>query len=145
MNPIFNTFHHETFGDLHTAIDNGEILFLVDDVCKVLDYPKVSNALCFLDDDEFRTVDGNTFINETGVYTLIFRSPTPFPRMYKRWIRDEVIPELRIKIAGEKFTFVKQLCDNTSAILELVKKIKSDTDTLKTVKLSFDDEVILPF
>lgn len=143
MEPVFYTFQHETFGDLHTAIDNGEILFLIDDVCTVLDYPKVSNALCFLDDDEFRTVDGNIFINETGIYTLIFRSPTPFPRIYKRWIRDEVIPRLRLKIASAKTTFVKQICDNTATTLELVRQIKDDTSALKNVKISFEEE--LPF
>lgn len=145
MELFFDVFRHETFGKLRAAIIDGEILFVIDDVCAALDYPKLSSALYLLDEDEFKTVSLNTCVNESGLYTLILRSLNPCEKTYKRWIRDEVIPVLRAKtVVNEKpSTLAAEIRDNTLAILELVKKIKDDTSTLKNVKVSFEDE--LPF
>lgn len=147
MAAVFDSFHHVNFGDLRTAIVGGKILFSVDDVCKPLEYPTVTNALYMLDTEEYDIVGADTFktfISESGLYTLIVRSSNPLAKEYKRWIRDTVIPELRAKITGNvSQAFAEAIRDNTEELLKLVRQIKDDTSALKNVKISFEEE--LPF
>lgn len=85
------------------VIDGGEPWFVARDVCNALEILDVSNACKSLDDDEkgthiIRTLGGNQemlCVNEPGLYGLIFKSRKSEAKAFKRWVKHEVLPEIR--------------------------------------------------
>jgi len=77
--------------------------FVDKDVCGSLDISDVSNACKSLDDDEklMRTlyVSGQSCevltVNEPGLYGLIFKSRKPEAKAFKRWVKHDVLPQIR--------------------------------------------------
>lgn len=85
--------------------DNGEILFHGADVCKCLGFqnPRQAMKTHLTDDDvqELDTVDSKgrknsaNFINESGLYSLIFGSTKEEAVRFKRWVTHDVLPQIR--------------------------------------------------
>lgn len=89
---------------VRTVLDeNGDLLFVASDVCKVLEITNERNAYSRLDEDEkdVRFVDTPggrqqmVVVNEAGLYSLILRSNKPQAKTFKRWITHEVLPAIR--------------------------------------------------
>lgn len=85
---------------VRTIILDGEPYFVAKDVCDVLGHTNPSVAIQMLDDDE-RTKkslgrQGDAwFVNESGLYNLIFRSNKPEAKAFRKWVTSEVLPALR--------------------------------------------------
>lgn len=77
--------------------------FVAADVCRVLEIANSRDAISSLDGDEkgvatTDTLGGKqdvTIINESGLYSLIFRSRKPQAKAFKRWVTHEVLPAIR--------------------------------------------------
>lgn len=77
---------------------NNQAWFIAKDVCTALELSEVSNTVKRLDDDEKLTrtvfVSGQGremwFINESGLYNLIFQSRKPEARAFRKWVTNEV-------------------------------------------------------
>ncbi len=77
--------------------------FVAADVCRVLELADVTSSLRVLDEDEkgpltVRTLGGDQLVNcisEPGLYKLMARSRKPEARRFDRWVRHEVLPEIR--------------------------------------------------
>lgn len=91
---------------VRTIIDkNKEPWFVADDVCKLLGYqntPQAINDHADGDDISKRySIDSMgrnqqmLYINESGLYTLIFGSKMPQAKQFKRWVTSEVLPMIR--------------------------------------------------
>ena len=99
-------FSSNEFGEIRTAIIDGNPWFVGKDVTEVLGY--VNNRKALLDhvDDEDK-YDGVTIrdsigreqnpvmINESGLYSLILSSKMPNAKRFKHWVTSEVIPSVR--------------------------------------------------
>lgn len=116
MNEI-QIFNSTQFGDIRTATDdNNEPLFCAADVCKALGYANPRKAIADHSEQEDVTkrdawvttgtkADGSeakrqtlmTFVNESGLYSLIFGSKLESAKQFKRWVTSEVLPEIRKK------------------------------------------------
>lgn len=78
-------------------------LFVAADVCAVLDLQNVSKALEGLDEDEKGVTLSDTpggrqqmlCVSEGGLYHLIFKSRKAAAKRFRRWVTDEVLPEIR--------------------------------------------------
>jgi prophage antirepressor-like protein len=82
-------------------------LFAATDICAALDIKNSRDALEKLDADERITVgnaDGNpragiphelTYVTESGLYHLIFKSRKESAKRFRRWVTDEVLPSIR--------------------------------------------------
>lgn len=86
--------------NMRTAVVNGEPLFCLVDVCKVLDIQNPSKVAQRLDDDERTKLElgrqGETnFITESGLYAVILRSDKPNAKGFRRWVTSEVLPSIR--------------------------------------------------
>ena len=99
-------FKHEKFGDIRTINKDGEPWFVGKDVAEVLGYKSPSVAICENVDSEDKTTfvisesgskykSKTTFINESGLYSLILSSKLPQAREFKRWVTSEVLPQIR--------------------------------------------------
>lgn len=114
MNEI-QIFNSPQFGEIRTATDdNNEPLLCASDVCKALGYENPRKAVSDHIDDPDVTkryawvttgtkADGSeakrqtlmTFVNESGLYSLIFGSKLESAKQFKRWVTSEVLPEIR--------------------------------------------------
>lgn len=77
--------------------------FMVREVCEILGIKNHRDALSRLEHDEKVSLNVETsggrqninFINEYGVYNLVFASRKPEAREFKRWVTHEVLPSIR--------------------------------------------------
>ena len=99
-------FKNECFGEVRTMVINGEPWFVGKDVAEVLGYKSPSVAICENVDSEDKTTfvisesgskykSKTTFINESGLYSLILSSKLPQAKEFKRWVTSEVLPQIR--------------------------------------------------
>lgn len=98
-------FENKEFGEIRTAIENGEPWFVGADVAISLGYINPRKALAdHVDDEDKNTVTirdgiaGNpnmVAINESGLYSLILSSKLPNAKKFKKWVTSEVLPSIR--------------------------------------------------
>jgi prophage antirepressor-like protein len=77
--------------------------FVVKDVCEALCISNYRDATNKLDEDEKLVSEIPTsgqrrkmlFINESGIYSLIFRSNKPEAKLFRKWVTNEVLPAIR--------------------------------------------------
>jgi len=82
---------------------SGELMFSAPDVCRALGLSDVTSSLRVLDEDEkgpltVQTLGGTQEVNgitEPGLYKLISRSRKPEAKRFDRWVRHEVLPQIR--------------------------------------------------
>ena len=84
---------------------NGEPWFIAKDVAEILEYSHTPHMLRILDEDEKgvhivdRTSSGGNpemaIISESGLYHAIFLSRKPQAKAFRRWVTEEVLPQIR--------------------------------------------------
>ena len=113
MGSDMQIFKNETFGEIRTAVIDGEPWFVAVDVCRALEIVNSRDALTRIDEDEKGVVLPDTpggkqevtTVNEPGLYSLVLGSRKPEAKVFKRWITHEVIPSIRKNggyIAGQE-------------------------------------------
>jgi anti-repressor protein len=98
-------FENPQFGKVRVQMIDGDPWFCGKDVCEILGYAKPRNAIAthVSEDDALKqgVIDNlgreqeMTFINESGLYSLIFGSTLPIAKEFKRWVTSEVLPLIR--------------------------------------------------
>lgn len=98
---LFNFENHE----VRSLLLNNEPWFVGKDVAEVLGYAKPLNAIAQHVDKDDSLKQGLTdslgrqqktiFVNESGLYALIFGSKLESAQKFKRWVTSEVLPTLR--------------------------------------------------
>ena len=83
---------------------NGEAWFVAKDVCSCLELKNVTKAISSIDIEDRVITDGKDtlgrnyrqeLVNESGLYSLIFKSEKAEAKKFKRWVTKEVLPSLR--------------------------------------------------
>lgn len=95
----------QILNEIMTIEIEGVIWFAAPDVCTALGLTNATEAIKSLDEDEKLTSvvlrSGQNrpvnFINESGLYTLIFKSRKSSATQFRKWITKEVIPSIRQK------------------------------------------------
>ena len=104
MKTTIQIFTSEIFGEIRTCQVNNQIMFVGKDVATALGYAKPRNALAIHVDSEDKStapIQGPayetrvTLINESGLYSLILSSKLPQAKAFKRWVTNEVLPQIR--------------------------------------------------
>lgn len=93
-------FQHPMFGEIRTAGTPQEPLFCLTDVCKALELTNPTVVAGRLDNDERTKLDlgrqgETTFINESGLYSVVLRSDKPEAKQFRKWVTSEVLPAIR--------------------------------------------------
>lgn len=106
---------------VRTKVIDGVPWFVGKDVCDLLGLVNSRKSLQALDEDEkgvtnCYTLGGNqnlTFINESGLYHLIFISRKPEAKAIRRWVTGTVLPSIRrtgsYSVSGERPESTKRL------------------------------------
>lgn len=107
-------FNHPQFGSIRAAGTPERPEFCAMDICKALGYTNGRKAVAdHVDDPDVtkrymgvvtgKRADGTdatqdveaTFVNESGLYSLILGSKLPQARQFKHWVTSEVLPSIR--------------------------------------------------
>lgn len=141
MNEV-KIFNSKEFGDVRTVTINGEPWFVGKDVAEILGYSNTRKALADHVDGEDK-LDGVTirdsigreqspvFINESGLYALIFGSKLESAQRFKHWVTSEVLPAIR-KTGSYQAPQGKELL--ALAVLEAQKTIDEQNKAIEQMK-----------
>ncbi len=96
-------FQKEEFGQVRTALDgNGEPLFCLSDVCKILELQtgRVKDRLNQKGITLMNTlteggIQSMLYVNEQNLYKVIMRSDKPQAESFQDWVCGEVLPSIR--------------------------------------------------
>ena len=112
MSIIEKAFHYEE-NEISVVKCRDEIWFKGKDIAKALGYEETRNAILKHVDDDDKSIlkdirrrpqirapfkneqGGSIFINESGPYSLIFRSKLESAKSFKRWVTKDVLPPIR--------------------------------------------------
>ena len=112
MSIIEKVFHYEE-NEISVIKCRDDIRFRGKDIAKALGYEKTRNAILKHVDDDNKSIledirrgpqieapfkneqGGSIFINESGLYSLIFGSRRELARNFKRWVTKDVLPSIR--------------------------------------------------
>ena len=112
MSIIEKVFHYEE-NEISFIKCRDDIWFRGKDIAKALGYQKTRNAILkHVDDDDKSILEdfrrgpqirapfkneqgGSIFINESGLYSLIFGSRLESAKVFKRWVTKDVLPSIR--------------------------------------------------
>ena len=94
---------HPEFGKIRTEMVKGEPVFAATDICRALGLVKTESVLRKLETYEKLMLkvyaSGQNrellFVNESGLYNLIFRSIKPEAKKFRLWVTSEVLPSIR--------------------------------------------------
>ena len=150
MNMSLQIVENAQFGKIRLQMINEVPWFCGKDVCDVLGFTnsrKAINDHCDEDDvTKCYTVDSKerknqlTFINESGLYSLIFGSTLPIAKEFKRWVTSEVLPSIRKN--GCYLTPAKaNEIALSNEIIKAIEDLKENAVTQKTVSLLVADNI----
>lgn len=142
LKTLANPFQFASF-DVRTAVDDQDnVWFCAKDVCAVLDITCLGETLENMPEEWKGVLKLNTpggeqdanFINESGLYHLIFCSDKPQAKAFANWVLGTVLPELR------RNGFFGQLDIKTEIALD--KRIDELASQLITCKNAFRHQLL---
>ena len=161
-------FNHPQFGEIRTAgsFDNPE--FCAMDLCRALGYKNGRDALAkHVDDPDVvkrdigvvtgKKADGTdavqvvsvSFVNESGMYSLVLGSILPQAKQFKRWITSDVLPAIRRtgfysieQLSRKQLAMMVVQAEEEKERLELVNKQQQQQLEDQRPKVVFADAVI---
>lgn len=120
--------------EIRTVEKDGDLWWVLKDVCDVLELSNPTMIAGRLDEDEkdiFKTKSdlaldipnrGVSIINESGLYNVILRSDKPEAKKFKRWVTHEVLPSIR-RTGG--YNLPKTLSEALYLAADLAEKAES--------------------
>ncbi|KAA6323907.1 hypothetical protein EZS27_026706 [termite gut metagenome] len=144
-NQSVQIFENPEFGKVRTILsENGEPLFCLADLCKVLNLSstEVNRRLekGVVSKHPLKTSGGvqqALFVNEDGLYDVILESRKPETRQFRKWVTSEILPSVR-KSGG--YSISQPMPTPTpiprySSLIELAKQCPDVNITLKVGEL----------
>ena len=129
--------------NVRTIERDGEVWFVVKDVCDVLGLTNARMAVSELDDDEKMTVsntDGHSgqrggaqmfnVISEPGLYALVLKSRKPEAKEFSRWVRHEVLPAIRQHGGYLTPAKMEEALLNPDVIIRLAQALKAEREKI---------------
>lgn len=140
-------FNNSEFGQIRTVEINGEPYFVGRDVATALGYAKPLNAVAAHVDEDDSLKQGltdslgreqeTTFINESGVYALVFGSKLESAKRFKRWITSEVLPAIRKTGHYGQMTELEILQMNVNQLVEQERRLKTVESRIEEIEAKF--------
>ena len=138
QNSELKIFNYEN-ANVRTTVRNGEIWFVLKDVCEVLGIHNSKMVATRLDDDEkaaIRLADTRSdssnqmrnfiAVNESGLYKVILRSDRPEAKKFMRWITHEVLPTIRKHGAYITSDKMEELMTDPDTWVKLIRTLQQE-------------------
>ena len=107
METGLQVFENPQFGKVRVQMIENDPWFCAKDVCDILGFGNPHQAIqTHVEKDDLQKLEvidskgryqETNFINESGLYSLIFGSTLPIAKEFKRWVTSEVLPSIRKK------------------------------------------------
>lgn len=138
-------FNNPEFGAIRTTGTPEEPMFCASDICRALGYangPKAIKDHC--DDPDVtkryigvttgKKADGTdavqniqmTFVNESGMYALIFGSKLESAKVFKKWVTSDVLPTIRKHGAYATAETIEDLIANPDNGIRLLEALREE-------------------
>ena len=134
MNDI--TIFNHLGNDIRVMTDNqGEPLFVLKDICDVLEIGNPSDVARRLDGDGVDTIEvidnlgrkqKTNAVTEAGLYEVIFMSRKPEAKAFKRWVTSEVLPSIRKHGMYATPATIEEMIANPDIIIQLATTLKEE-------------------
>ena len=149
-------FRNVEFGTIRTmSNEQGEPMFCAKDVALALGYKRPEDAMTqhveIEDSVKHRVLDRNgkkritTFINESGLYSLILSSKLESAKRFKRWVTGEVLPAIRKQggyIVSKEGESEKELMARALEIVKNTLQQRNEEIAKLKPKADYVDEVL---
>lgn len=135
---------HERFGELRTLIIEDEPWFAGKDIAQALGYKNYKDALITHVDEsdkrgsEIATPGGNqtlTFVNESGLYSLILSSKLPQAKDFKQWVTKEVLPNIRKHGMYATSDTIAKIKEDPNFLIGLLQALQEEQEKSKSLLL----------
>ena len=152
-------FNHPQFGDIRTTgtPDNPE--FCAMDLCRALGYSNGRDAVAkHVDDDDVAKRDTTdsigrtqqlTYVNESGMYSLVLGSKLESAKKFKHWVTSEVLPAIRKsgtysveQLSRKQLALMVVQAEEEKERLALENKQQADQLEEQKPKVTFADAII---
>lgn len=147
MNQLQKLFQYQG-KQVRTVVINGEVNFVLKDVCEVLDLAhrvvrqRLSDDVCttYPIEDQLGRMQDTTVINEDGLYDVILESRKPEAKAFRKWVTGTVLPSIR-KTGSFNLDNPQQLI--AVALIEAQKLLESKDQQIAIMKpkAEFFDQV----
>lgn len=135
---IFNFNQDE---QVRTTDYNGQPMFCLTDICKILDLSNVTEVKKRLNEKGLSSIETPTnggiqkllYINESNLYKVIFQSRKPEAEKFTEWVTSKVLPSIRK--TGMYAT--DELLDNPDLLIAAATKLKEE----RAARLAAEKEV----
>ena len=145
-------FENPDFGQVRMVMIEDTPYFVGKDVAKILGYKNPNEAIqdhVDVDDKFLRSAKGsemlklfstvkdiqdkfgrqdNWFINESGVYALVFSSKLPTAKKFKHWVTSEVLPSIRKHGAYMTEQTVEKALTSPDFLIQLATNLKKEQE-----------------
>ena len=127
---IFNYKNNE----VRTTIKDGEIWWVLKDVCQILGITNHKDIILKLEPDEkgVEKIDSlggtqkTTIINEAGLYKTIFRSNKLEAKKFMHWVSHEVLPSIRKHGAYITSAKMEELMNDPDTWVKLIRTLQQE-------------------
>lgn len=164
MNEI-EIFKNPEFGEIRTLTIDGEPWFVGKDVAERLGYENPTKSIRDHVDEEdkkmgvqnvtpsvtdsFGRIQYPTWINESGLYSLVLSSKLPTAKQFKRWVTSEVIPAIRKHGAYATPITIDNIIADPDFGIRLLCDLKAERDKNKELQainsaLTVDKAIMQP-
>ena len=136
-------FSNSEFGEIRTITKDGEALFCLGDLCRILELTAKGVKQRLTDEvisnypipDSLGRIQNTIFVNEDGLYDVILDSRKENARKFRKWVTSEVLPSIRKtgsysmpKTTGGQ---IQLLAQGYTELEQAVNSIKEDMTELK--------------
>ena len=146
---IFNYKNNE----VRTTIKDGEIWFVLKDVCDVLGINNSKMVAARLDENEKAGVSltdlssngtqqkrNFTIISEAGLYKVILRSDKPEAKKFMNWITHEVLPSIRKHGAYITSAKMEELMNDPETWVKLIRTLQQERREKELLKNQVEND-----
>lgn len=140
-------FKNEEFGEIRTVIIDGEPWFVGKDIATALGYGNTNDALKkhVMNEDKLMGSQNATpsikdtlgrtqyptWINESGLYSLIFGSKLESANRFKHWVTSEVLPSIRKHGAYMTNEVIERTLTDPDYLIQLATALKEERKARK--------------
>lgn len=140
-------FKNNEFGEIRTIIkENGEPMFCLSDICRILELTNPSQVKTRLDINGVITNEGVVnsglgeqvvqlnFIDEGNLYNCIFMSRKPNAVEFRKWVTSEVLPSIRKHGIYATDNTIENILSNPDFGIKLLTELKKEREEKKLLE-----------
>ena len=142
-------FKNEEFGTIRTVEIKGKVWLVGKDVAEILGYTNTSKAIRDHVHEEDKLTERTVlsgqnreviWINESGLYALIFGSKLESAKRFKHWVTSEVLPSIREHGTYMTQEFIQKTLDNPDYLIAIATKLKEEREARKKLEAKLKED-----